>query len=1121
MFASFNCPACQKETPVKSPLKRQKIHCKFCQIPILSLSGAAEKDFIVNDVYHLRHLINSDQFSRMFAALNLQDKNLCLVRVYDSEFCAALSDIQGIGEVLQSASKMAGRNHLEVMSWGIDEGCLFQVSPYVEIEPLDEIIKANQCLELIDALNLSRELLTSLDEAHLACNTSHFNLTPKNIYIGRDSCVYFADFGMVSQLIKDTRFLNSQFPIYDLSFLAPEMGLEGKFPRVSSDLYSIGCLIYFIVTGTSPYANCQSPAEVAYGTLFFPPSLRNSLAPSFFKLFEQFIATNPKDRFNSYSDAVAAIDQFTKSSLGVAAPTRAVRHTSIYDAEIFADLKNAPRAAASSRSSKLKSVNAESARARLNTLRDLELSPEDMRKMAAHTKRRGKAKPDSSPSISLIVFCAVSGLSILIGLLWMMSGGVKNPAEEPAIAEKTNNNSAEKTNSKPAEKINSNSAEKTVGAAWEQELKALRTEMNRLPLNPDGFAASLQRARVLASADIAKNTLLDTFETTIKSRVEKEVQVAMVALRSDVNCLILENKFSEAVDKCTNYSGNLASSTLEQREAMIVKIRERQLQKAIEPIGDVVKKVEPLTAVSLSPEEELAKTKNDLLLNSLSINLTKKNLVLCAKDLKELRTLNPEDLEIIKLEKLIDKLDTKALDSLIIENISFDKNSKIIYKKMGIEYSGKVVSNNESSVVIEIYYGGKKIQTRLSLNEIDPLQLLQWVKTNNASDSALIRAYFLLKNNFYALAAKEIQDYKGLAAKLFADEFQEQISGEAETAYLKLLARMSIERSWLMKEEDFKFSEDQAWTAQPELNNYLEKFRGVSYLEKNGKEIDFLKNKIRSTLPAKIPNGTIFASAEGSRDTMDLQSALKQEGVKIIRLLPGIYEGKYTLNQKGLTVIGHPEAVFSTGLTVASSEIILRRLSLQEGNLDIAKKSDKITVESCRFKNCGINLAGDNDLISIDNCLIFGLRGPGNMRNVELKNCTILTQKPKGGTAFTVRGFNKGASFVNCILEAQEGYTMEFDNLTNHNLKLSHCLISGKHGLALALKEELRIDDISIFKDKIARLTKVTNTRAQFKDPANDDYRLKDLTPGFLEGSDQKSIGIQMNDQLELVKDKN
>ena len=1120
MFASFNCPACQKETPVSSPLRPQMIRCKFCQHPILSLSGAADKDFIVDDIYHLRHLVNSDPFSRMFVAMNLHDKNLCLVRVYDSEFCAALSDIQGIGEVLQSASKMAGRNHLEVMSWGIDTGCLFQVSPYVEIEPLDEIIKANQCLELIDALNLSRELLTSLEEAHLACNTSHFNLTSKNIYIGRDSCVYFADFGMVSQLLKDTHFLNSQFPIYDLSFLAPEMGLEGKFPRVSSDIYSIGCLIYFIVTGNSPYANCQSPADIPYGSLTFPPSIRSGLTSGFFNLFDQFIATNPKDRFKSYSDAVAAIDQFKQASLGVAAPARAVRHTSIYDAEIFADLKNAPRAAASSRSAKLRSVNAESARARLNTLRDLELSPEDMRKMAAHTKRRGKAKPDSSSSIGLIVFGAVSGLLILIGMLWMMFD-VKNPAKEAAIAEKTNSNTTEKTNSNTTEKTNSNSAEKTVGAAWEQELKALRTEMNRLPLNPDGFTASLQKARVLAAADIPKNTLLDTFETTMKARVEKEVQVAMVALRSDVNCLVLENKFSEAVDKCTDYSGNLASSTLEQREEMIAKIRERQLQKANEPLGDVVKKVAPLTAVSLSPEEELAEAKKDLLLNSLSINLTKKNLVLCDKDLKELRTLNPEDIEILKLEKLIDKLDSKALDSLIIENISFDKNSKIIYKKMGVEYSGKVVSNNESSVLIEIYYGGKKIQTRLSLNEIDPLQLLQWVKTNNASDSALIRAYFLLKNNFYALAAKEIHDYKGLAAKLFADEFQEQINDEAETAYLKLLAQMSIERSWLMKEEDFKFSEDQAWTAQPELNNYLEKFRGVSYLEKNGKEIDFLKNKIRSTLPAKIPNGTIFASAEGSRGTMDLQSALKQEGVKIIRLLPGIYEGKYTLNQKGLTMIGHPEAVFSTGLTVASSEVILRRLSLQEGNLDIAKKSDKITVESCRFKNCGINLGGDNDLISIDNCLIFGLSGPGNMRNVELKNCTILTQKPKGGTAFTVRGFNKGASFVNCILEAQEGYTMEFDNLINHNLKLSHCLIAGKQGLALALKEELRIDDISIFKDKIARLTKVTNTRAQFKDPAKDDYRLKDLTPGFLEGSDQKSIGIQMNDQLELVKDKN
>ena len=180
-------------------------------------------------------------------------------------------------ELLQEPRLLAALDHINIV--GIltaekVEGVFFIVMEYVKGESLEAVLDREKSLDIPRALNYAVQILRGVDHAHQA-QILHRDLRPANVLISESGVAKVADFGTSRFLEKS----HATTVIGSPPYMAPEQ-FQGR-AVLASDIYSVGVLLYQMLTGTLPYYS-PNPAQiermVAAGRCT-PPKLRNSQIP--------------------------------------------------------------------------------------------------------------------------------------------------------------------------------------------------------------------------------------------------------------------------------------------------------------------------------------------------------------------------------------------------------------------------------------------------------------------------------------------------------------------------------------------------------------------------------------------------------------------------------------------------------------------------------------------------------------------------------------------------------------------------------------------------------------------------------------------------------------------------
>jgi serine/threonine-protein kinase len=212
------------------------------------------------------------------------------------------------------------------------DGSAYIVMEYLEGEPLDRRLARLGKLAAYDALLLCRQIASSLAAAH-AQNIIHRDLKPENIYLVHDGEVAsgerskILDFGIAKLSddnpgkIKTNTGALMGTPIY----MSPEQcrGLATLDHR--SDIYSLGCVLFHLLTGRPPFegegmgdiiaAHIREPAPA-------PSSCAPEIAPAIDALLLRCLAKPPDERFQTMHELAAAIGQILPYITSPAAPTK-------------------------------------------------------------------------------------------------------------------------------------------------------------------------------------------------------------------------------------------------------------------------------------------------------------------------------------------------------------------------------------------------------------------------------------------------------------------------------------------------------------------------------------------------------------------------------------------------------------------------------------------------------------------------------------------------------------------------------------------------------------------------------------------------------------------------------
>jgi eukaryotic-like serine/threonine-protein kinase len=175
------------------------------------------------------------------------------------------SDKERLGRFEQEARAASSLNHpniLTVYEFGFESKVHFLATEYVEGETLREKIKSSE-LSLIESLNIAEQVAFALGAAHSA-GIVHRDLKPENVMIRRDGIVKILDFGLAKLIEKkkssadseaETRALIKTNPGVIMGtalYMSPEQA-KGKEADERTDIWSLGCVLYEMVSGKPPF----------------------------------------------------------------------------------------------------------------------------------------------------------------------------------------------------------------------------------------------------------------------------------------------------------------------------------------------------------------------------------------------------------------------------------------------------------------------------------------------------------------------------------------------------------------------------------------------------------------------------------------------------------------------------------------------------------------------------------------------------------------------------------------------------------------------------------------------------------------------------------------------------
>ena len=231
-------------------------------------------------------------------------------------------DDQFVERFRREAKNAAGLSHPNIVSIydrGEAEGTYYIAMEYLDGRSLKELVVARGPLPIPDAIAATRQVLAALRFAHRK-GVVHRDIKPHNVMADADGRLKVTDFGIaragVSQMTEAGSIIGTA------QYLSPEQA-RGAPVDQRSDLYSIGVVLYEMLTGQVPFTG-ETPVEIAMKHLSDtprPPSLlRPDIPPDLDMVVLRALAKNPEDRFQTAEEMDAELERVA-SGAGVTAET--------------------------------------------------------------------------------------------------------------------------------------------------------------------------------------------------------------------------------------------------------------------------------------------------------------------------------------------------------------------------------------------------------------------------------------------------------------------------------------------------------------------------------------------------------------------------------------------------------------------------------------------------------------------------------------------------------------------------------------------------------------------------------------------------------------------------------
>ena len=269
---------------------------------------------ILDDRYEIIELIGSGGMANVYKALCHRLNRYDAVKIMRDETAANTELRRRFRAESQAVAMLSHPNIVSVYDVSHSDDVEYIVMELIDGITLKQYLQKKSVLDPSEVLDFTIQTAKALEHAH-SKGIIHRDIKPQNIMLLKDGMIKVADFGIAS--LENTIEENNGETVGSVHYIAPEQA-RGEAPDARSDIYSLGIVMYEMLTGKLPYVG-NSDVEVAVMHMNTDPVTPRDIVPSIPEELERIclkaMNSNIDERYQSASEMLADLEEYKSQSL--------------------------------------------------------------------------------------------------------------------------------------------------------------------------------------------------------------------------------------------------------------------------------------------------------------------------------------------------------------------------------------------------------------------------------------------------------------------------------------------------------------------------------------------------------------------------------------------------------------------------------------------------------------------------------------------------------------------------------------------------------------------------------------------------------------------------------------
>ncbi len=261
--------------------------------------------------YRLLAPLGSGGMSSVFRAVHIESGHIVAVKVLPRVLAHKSTMLQRFLREAKSAEALEHPNIVAIYDRGVDQGRHYLVLEYVDGKDLHDHVQENGPMPAAQAVGLVRQAAAALRHA-AARGIIHRDIKPANLLIDREGQLKIIDLGLALQAEEeDERVTRDGTTVGTVDYMAPEQARDSRATGIASDIYSLGCTFFYLLTGSAPYPGGDIADKLRRHASVPAPDARQYRADvpeNVSRLIRRMMAKRPERRFPDYEELIAEID---------------------------------------------------------------------------------------------------------------------------------------------------------------------------------------------------------------------------------------------------------------------------------------------------------------------------------------------------------------------------------------------------------------------------------------------------------------------------------------------------------------------------------------------------------------------------------------------------------------------------------------------------------------------------------------------------------------------------------------------------------------------------------------------------------------------------------------------